>query len=61
MSNTKKTASNNVSSNSIITRYEFIFSDIELQLDSNDIGIIIVVKSIKYIDIPSTLNKNQNY
>ena len=54
MSNTMNTPSNNVSNKSIIVTYDFIFSDTELQLDSNDIGIIIVVKSTKYIDIPST-------
>lgn len=54
MSSTRNTPSNNVSNNSIIIRYDFIFSDIELQLDSNDIGIIIVVKRTKYIEIPST-------
>ena len=54
MSNTRNTPSNNVSSNNIITRYDFIFSDIELQFDNNEMGIIIVVKRTKYIDIPST-------
>jgi hypothetical protein len=34
-------------------KYHFTFSDIEVQFDNNAIGIIIVVKSIKYIDIPS--------
>lgn len=31
-----------------------MFSDMELQFDKSEIGIIIVVKRIKYIDIPST-------
>ena len=48
------TPSNNVSSNNIIIIYDFMFSDIELQFDSNEIGIIIVVKRTKYMDIPST-------
>ena len=54
MSNTMNTPSNSVSSKSMIITYDFIFSDTELQLESNDIGIIMVVKSTKYIDIPST-------
>ena len=53
MSNTKKTASNNVSNNNIIIKKDFLFSDIEFQLDNNAIGIIKVVNNIKYIDIPS--------
>ena len=48
------TPSNNVSNSNIIMRYDFMFSDIELQFDSNEIGIIIVVKRTKYMDIPST-------
>ena len=54
MSNTKNTANNNVSSNKIIITYDLTFSEIEVQLDNKEIGIIIVVKSIKYIDKPST-------
>ena len=48
------TPSNNVSNNSIMIMYDFIFSDIELQFDNNDMGIIIAVKSTKYTDMPST-------
>ncbi len=47
MSNTKKTANNNVSSNNIIITYDLTFSDIELQLDNKQIGIIIVVNKTK--------------
>jgi hypothetical protein len=54
MSNTKNTANNNVSNNNIIIKYHFTSEDIEVQFDSNAIGIIIVVNNIKYIDIPST-------
>ena len=54
MSNTKNTANNNVSSNSIIITKDFTFSDIDFQLLKRDIGMIIVVKRTKYIDIPST-------
>ncbi len=54
MSKTIKTASSNVSSSSIIIRYDFTFSEIEFQLDKREIGIIIVVKRTKYIEIPST-------
>ena len=54
MSNTKNTASNNVSNNNIIMTYDFTFSVIELQLLNKEIGIIIVVNKTKYIDIPST-------
>ena len=53
-SNTKKTANNNVSSNKIIITNDLTFSDIEFQLDNSAIGISIVVKITKYIDIPST-------
>ena len=35
-----------------------MFSLIDVQLDNNDIGIIIVVSNTKYIDKPSHLNKN---
>lgn len=48
------TAKSNVSSNSIIITKDFTFSDIDFQLLSNDIGIIIVVRRTKYMDIPST-------
>ena len=54
MSNTRNTPSNNVSNNKIITRYDLTFSDIELQLDKRVIGMIIVVRRTKYMDIPST-------
>ena len=54
MSNTKKTANNKVSNNNIIITKDLIFSVIEVQLDNNEIGIIIVVNNIKYIDSPST-------
>ncbi len=47
MSNTKKTANNNVSSNKIIITYDLTFSDIELQLDNKHKGIIIVVNKTK--------------
>ena len=53
MSRTKKTANSNVSNINIKIKYHFIFSDIDVQFDNNAIGIIIVVKSIKYIDTPS--------
>ena len=53
ISKTKKTANNNVSNIKIKIKYHFTFSDIEVQFDNNAIGIITVVKSIKYIDIPS--------
>ena len=53
MSKTKKTANNNVSNIKIKIKYHFTFSDIEVQFDNNAIGIIIVVRFIKYIDIPS--------
>jgi hypothetical protein len=53
MSKTKKTANNKVSNNKIIITYDLIFSVIELQLDNNEIGIIIVVNNTKYIDKPS--------
>ena len=48
------TANNSVSNNSITITKDLTFTDIEFQLDNNDIGIIIVVKRTKYIDIPST-------
>jgi len=48
------TASKSVSNNNIIITKDLTFSDIEFQLDSNEIGIIIVVKRTKYMDIPST-------
>ena len=48
------TANNNVSSSSMIMTKDLTFSDIDFQLDSSEIGIIIVVKRTKYIDIPST-------
>jgi len=35
-------------------RYDLTFSNIELQFDNNEMGIIIVVNITKYIDIPST-------
>ena len=55
ISNTKKTANNRLSNNNIITVNDNIFLDcIELQLDNNAIGIIIVVNNTKYIDKPST-------
>lgn len=54
MSSTINTASSNVSNNSIIITKDFTFSDIELQLDNKEIGIIIVVNKTKYIDKPST-------
>jgi hypothetical protein len=50
----KKTASNKVSNNNIIITKDLIFLFIEAQLDSNDIGIIIVVNNTKYLDHPST-------
>ena len=53
-SNTKKTANNNVSNNKIIITNDLTFSEIEFQLDNSAIGISIVVKITKYIDIPST-------
>ena len=53
MSNTKKTANNKVSNNKIIITYDLTLSLIEFQLLNNAIGVIIVVKSTKYIDNPS--------
>lgn len=53
MSNTKKTANNNVSSNKIIITYDFTFSLIDVQLLSKATGVIIVVNKTKYIDRPS--------
>jgi len=54
MSNTINTANSSVSSSNINITKDFIFSVIEFQLDNNDIGINIVVKRTKYIDMPST-------
>lgn len=53
MSNTKKTANNNVSKSKIIIRKDLMFSVIELQLDNKEMGIIIVVSNTKYTDKPS--------
>lgn len=47
MFNTKKTANNNVSNNNIIITYDFTFSDIEYQFDSNTKGVISVVNNTK--------------
>jgi len=54
MSNTKKTANNNVSNNNIITTYDLTFSLIDVQLLNKAIGLIIVVNKTKYIDNPSS-------
>lgn len=54
MSSTKKTPNKSVSSSNIIIRYDLTLSEIDVQLDNNEIGMIIVVNSIKYIEIPST-------
>lgn len=47
MSNTIKTANKRVSNNNIIITYDLILSEIEVQLDNKDIGIIIVVNKTK--------------
>ena len=54
MSRTRNTPSNKLSNSNIIIMQDLVFSDIELQFDNSDIGIIIVVKRTKYIEIPST-------
>jgi len=38
----------------MIIKYDFILFTIEFQLDTNAIGIIIVVNKTKYIERPST-------
>jgi hypothetical protein len=48
-----KTANNRVSNNSIVIRYNSTLFDMDLQLDSIEIGIIIVVNNTKYTDKPS--------
>jgi hypothetical protein len=53
MSNTKKINNNNVSNNRIIIKKYFSFSPTDFQFDIIEIGIINVVKIIKYIDKPS--------
>ena len=53
MSNTKKTVINEVSNNSIIIKNIPVLSFIDFQFEIIEIGIIIVVNRIKYIDIPS--------
>jgi len=53
MSNTKKTVINEVSNNSIIIKNTPVLSFIDFQFEITEIGIIIVVNKIKYIDIPS--------
>lgn len=54
MSNTRNTANNKVSSNSIIITKDFTLCVTDFQLLNKDIGIMIVVNKTKYIDIPST-------
>lgn len=47
MSKTKNTNNKRVSNNKIMTRYDLTFSDIDVQLDSKAIGIIMVVNKTK--------------
>jgi hypothetical protein len=47
MSKTKNTPSNKVSNNNIIIIYDLVFSEMELQLDNKDTGIITVVNKTK--------------
>lgn len=47
------TIDNNTSNKRIVIRYDFSFFVIEVQLDNNEIGIIIAISNIKYIDNPS--------
>ena len=53
MSNTKKTIIKDISSNNIIIKNIPVLSFIDFQLDTIDMGIIIVVNNTKYMDIPS--------
>lgn len=53
MSSTKKTIIRDVSKSNIIIKNIPVLSFIDFQLETMDIGIIIVVNSTKYIDIPS--------
>ena len=53
MSKAKNTNSNNVFNKRIIIRYDFTLCDIDVQLDNNEMGIIMVVNNKKYIDNPS--------
>lgn len=53
MSSTKKTIIKDVSNNKIIIKNIPVFSFIDFQFETIDIGIIIVVNKTKYIDIPS--------
>lgn len=54
ISNTRKTANNRLSNNSIITTKDSTSFVIDFQLDTSEIGIINVVNKTKYIDKPST-------
>lgn len=54
MSSTKNTHNSSVSNNNIVIRNDLKLWDIDVQLDNNAIGIIIVVNKTKYIDKPST-------
>lgn len=54
MSSTKNTIIKDVSSSNIIIKNIPVLSFIDFQLETIDIGIIIVVNNTKYIDIPST-------
>ncbi len=54
MSKAKNTSNNNISNNNIIIRNDLRFCDIDVQFDSSETGIIMVVNKTKYIDKPST-------
>jgi hypothetical protein len=53
MSSTKKTIIKDVSKSNIIIKNIPVLSFIDFQLETIDMGIIIVVNNTKYIDIPS--------
>ena len=53
MSSTRKTIIRDVSNSKIIIKKIPVLSFIDFQLETIDIGIIIVVSKTKYIDIPS--------
>lgn len=54
MSSTKNTDNNSVSNNKMLITYVFKLSDMDVQFDNNETGIMIVVSKTKYIDKPST-------
>ncbi len=53
MSSTKKTIIRDVSKSNIIIKNIPVLSFIDFQLETIDIGIMIVVNNTKYMDIPS--------